>query len=164
VAYVDIVIPRLNPTPFLFVAYTHGVEDGLICNGNAFVSTNNSHNFENSLFYSTACLVGKELAPDLINKRCRAFIGFKDESKVLFEDSSYRKVFMDCDNYALKKFMMSDTTIEEAFEAMKKYYTTKIDHYLSIKDLLVAGDLVENREALVCLGDKNLKKEDLFIS
>jgi|GEM_PF-930325 len=163
VAYIDIAIPQINSNPFIFIAYTHGMDDGLKCSGDSFVSVDNCHHFINSLFYSTACLVGKKLAPELIDKGCKAFIGFKDESNVIFNEVSYRETFMECDNYALKMFMTSDKTVGESFNAMRNHYTNKIDHLMELgEDPLFIGALTANREALVCLGDKDLKKEDFF--
>lgn len=49
-AYIDVAIPKLNSNPFVFIAYTHGIANGLRCNGNSFVSLVNSHYFVNSLF------------------------------------------------------------------------------------------------------------------
>jgi hypothetical protein len=164
VAYIDIAIPQINSNPFIFIAYTHGIDDGLKCNGVSFVSTGNCHHFTNSLFYSTACLIGRKLAPELINKGCKAFIGFKEESEV-FQNASYRKIFIECDNYALKMFLTSDTTVEQSFNSMKNHYTNKIDHLMELgEDPLFIGALIANREALICLGDKNLKKENFFVS
>jgi hypothetical protein len=164
VAYIDIAIPRINSNPFIFVAYTHGVDDGLKCNGVPFVSVSNCRHFVNSLFYSTACLIGIKLAPELIDNGCKAFIGFKEESEV-FQNASYRQTFIECDNYALKMFMTSDTTVGKAFDSMKNYYTNKIDHLIELgEDPLFIAVLTANRESLVCLGDRNLRKEDLFLS
>lgn len=162
VAYIDINIPTLKPQPFIFIAYTHGKKDGLVCNGNSYVATTNSHHFENSLFYSTACLIGKELGPDLIDKRCKAFIGFKEESEV-FANEEYRNTFINCDNYAIKMLLTSNATVGEAFNSMKNHHTSIIDHLLEIgENPLYIGALTANRDALICLGNKDLKKEDLF--
>jgi hypothetical protein len=164
VGYIDITMPILNSKPFIFIAYTHGVDDGLRCNGDSFISVNNCQHFINSLFYSTACLIGKKLAPELINQGCKTFIGFKEASEV-FENASYRQIFIECDNFALKMFMISDTSIGESFDAMKNYYTNKIDRLMEFgEDPLYIASLIANREALICIGDKNLKKEDLFVS
>ncbi|KAA6318471.1 hypothetical protein EZS27_031525 [termite gut metagenome] len=164
VAYIDITISSLNTNPFVFIAYTHGVNDGLKCGGGSFVSTDNCQHFKNSLFYSTACLIGKELAPELINKGCKAFIGFNEKTTVIFENPSYRQIFMECDNFALKMFLTSDSSIGKAFNSMKNHYTNKIDRAIELgEDFVFTRFLRENRDALVCLGDKNLKKEDLFV-
>jgi hypothetical protein len=162
-AYIDTIIPQLNSKPFIFIAYTHGIDDGVRCNGSSFVSVDNCHHFVNSLFYSTACLIGKILASELIVKGCKAFIGFKEESEV-FQNTSHRQTFIECDNYALKVFMISDATIGQAFDSMKNYYTYKIDRFVELgEDPFFIGALTANREALVCLGNKNLKKEDIFV-
>jgi hypothetical protein len=163
-AYIDIQIPRLNSNPFIFIAYTHGIEDGLRCSGVLFVSTVNSHHFTNSLFYSTACLVGKKLAPDLINKGCKAFIGYMEESEV-FKNANYKQTFIECDNYAIKMLLtVPEATVGTSFTAMKNHFTNKIDRLQEMgESLLFTASLVANREALTCLGDKNLKKEDLFV-
>jgi hypothetical protein len=163
VAFIDIAIPRLNTNPFVFLAYTHGIDDGLRCGDGTFISIDNCHHFENSFFYSTACLIGKKLAPELISKGCKAFIGFKEESEV-FNNASYRQIFIECDNFAFKMFMTSDASIGESFGAMKNHYTNKIDRLIEFgEDPLFIGVLIANREALVCLGDNNLKKEDFFV-
>ncbi|GHT57595.1 hypothetical protein AGMMS50239_00190 [Bacteroidia bacterium] len=164
VAYIDVRIPQLNSNPFIFIAYTHGIEDGLRCSGDSFVSTANSHHFTNSLFYSTACLAGRKLAPDLINKGCKAFIGYMEESEV-FKNAIYKQTFIECDNYALKMLLIvPEATVETSFVAMKNHFTNKIDRLQEMGESpLFTASLVANREALICLGDKNLKKEDLFV-
>ncbi len=162
-AYIDISIPKLNSNPFIFIAYTHGIDDGLKCCGASFVSMNNCYHFANSLFYSTACLIGRKLAPELISRGCKTFIGFKEESEV-FQNASYRQTFIECDNYALKMFITSDTTVEQAFNSMKNHYTNKIDRLMEFgEDPLFIGALIANREALICLGNKKLKKSDFFV-
>lgn len=164
VAYMDITIPQINPNPFVFIAYTHGIDDGLRCDGVSFVSMDNCHHFANSFFYSTACLIGKKLAPELIRNGCKAFIGFKEESEV-FKKANYKQTFIECDNFAIKMFMTSNASIGRSFDAMKNHYTNKIDRFLELgEDIIFIGKLIENREALVCLGDKTLKKEDFIVS
>jgi hypothetical protein len=164
-AHINITLPQLNSNPFIFIAYTHGADNGLRCNGVSFVSVNNCRHFVNSLFYSTACHIGKKLAPELINNGCRSFIGFIEESEVAFENPDDRKVFIDSDNFGIKMFLTLNVTVGESFEAMKNFYTQKIDYYQeTLKSPIIASYLVANREALICLGDRNMKKEDLFLS
>jgi len=61
-------------------------------------------------------------------------------------------------------FLLEDITISEACTKMKNYYTQEIDRLTNFKDMLFAGHLVEARDSLVCLGNGNLKKEDLFLT
>lgn len=164
VAYIDTVIPLLNSNPFIFIAYAHGKDDALRCSGYSFVSKDNCHHFSNSLFYSTACLIGRKLAPELIDKGCKVFVGFNEETTVIFENPPYRRTFMECDNFAFKMFIISDSTIGQAFDAMKSYYTNRIDRAIELgEDILYISFLRENRDALLCLGDMDLKKEDFFV-
>ena len=163
VAYIDFTVPLLNPNPFLFISYNHGAEDSLKCAGISFVTIENCHHFTNSFFYSTACLIGKKLAPELIRNGCKTFIGFKETTEV-FEHVSYRQTFIQCDNFALKMFITSEATVGESFEAMKNYYTNQIDYFMELgEDINFISALSANREALVCFGDKDLKKEHLFV-
>ena len=105
------------------------------------------------------------MAPELINRGCRSFIGFTEETTVIFENPQHKEAFIECDNFALKLFMVSNTSIGQAFEAMKNHYTKKIDRAIELgEDILYISFLRDNRDALVCLGDKNLKKEDLYNS
>ncbi len=162
-AYIDIEIAKLNQQPFIFIAYTHGLDNCLKCGGNPFISIDNCHHFSNSLFYSTACLIGRKLAPELIKNGCKTFIGFKEESEV-FQSDRYKQIFIECDNYAIKMFLTSNNSIGDSFDSMKRNYTNKIDYLHQIgEDPLFIGSLIANRESLIFLGDKSLKKEDFFI-
>lgn len=114
------------------------------------------------MFYSTACLVGKKLAPDLINKGCKAFIGYKEEI-FAYKQNEKKEISKNCDNAGIMAFLSDDITIYEACERMKSYYTQQIDRLEDVKDMLFAGNLIHARESIVCLGDKNLKKEDLCV-
>lgn len=161
-AYVELVISKYSDKPFIFVAYTHGNEKALISQKKEFVSVQNSCSFKNSLFYSTACLVGKELAPSLIENDCKAFVGFTEESIVY--ESEYRKsVSINCENSIIEEFLCGDATLREAYNSMISYYNQQIDKFTEVNDMLFASNLVSNREALVLLGDENLKKEDFSI-
>jgi hypothetical protein len=156
--YIGSLISSYESNPFIFVAYSHGNEKALRCGGNSYVEKNvNTHKFKNSLFYAMACSTGKELGEDLIKKKCLAFIGYKNEISGFLGDSK-KNISINCDNVGIITFLSNDITIFEAFEKMKKYYTQQIDRLYEFKDMLFAGDLVENRESLVFFGEKNLKK------
>lgn len=155
----DDIISLTPENPFIFIAYTHGNSGALRCNGADFVSSQNSSNFVDSFFYSTACLTGEKLAQQLIDDGCKAFIGYRKES-MAFGSDHYKTIFINCDNSGIKALLDgSNVTIESAYEKMKKYITQQIDRLINIKDVMVASELVDNREALICLGDKTLMKE-----
>jgi hypothetical protein len=162
-AYIDMLIPQYQPNPFIFVAYSHGNERALCCGNNNYVEKDvNAHHFVNSLFYTTACSVGKELGAHLVENGCLAFVGY-DDTVSAYRLTEKKDISEKCDNAGIIEFLSADITIWEAYMRMRNYYTLQINKFENLEDMIFAGDLVEARDALVCLGDKNLKKEDLFI-
>jgi len=162
-AHIDILIPQYNSNPFIFVAYSHGNEKALYFGNCRYVEKDvNIHNFANSLFYTTACSVGKELGAHLIENGCLAFIGY-DETVSAYKLTEKKDISKNCDNAGIIEFLSDDITIWEAYMRMRNYYTQQINKFENLEDMMFAGDLVEARDALVCLGDKNLKKENLFV-
>jgi len=162
--YIDLTIPLYNVNPFIFIAYSHGDEKSLFCEKNSYVEKDvNAHLFTNSLFYTTACSAGKELGRHLVEQGCLTFVGYEKTINKYQKDDK-KEISINCDNFGIIAFLLKDITIFEAYFLMKKNYTQQIDRLNNVKDILFAADLVEARDALVCLGDKNLKKEDLFLS
>jgi hypothetical protein len=162
-AYIDITIPSYNTSPFIFVAYSHGNEKALCCGSNCYVEKDvNAHHFVNSLFYTTACSAGKELGNHLIEKGCLAFVGYKTEINA-YRQEGKKEISRNCDNAGIIAFLSENITIREAYKRMKNYYTQHIDRLFNVKDMVFAGNLVKARESLICLGNKDLKKEDLFL-
>lgn len=163
-AYMDLILPKYNSTPFVFVAYTHGDSDAILCQGAKVVNTHNSCQFSNSLFYSTACLTGRVLGHDLINKGCLVFVGYCEPS-IAFLQGEYRRLSIECDNFALKLWLSSDIEIDEAVSGMRSHYNEIIDElYENNEDPLYMGALVANREALICIGDISIKREYFYIT
>jgi len=72
---VNQMIDTLSNSPFIFIGYSHGTDDALLCKiqhnydsvndecifdkSEKYVSTNNLHKFENSFFYTWSCFSGK---------------------------------------------------------------------------------------------------------
>lgn len=154
-AYIDICIPQVNQNNFLFIAYSHGEPHRLIANGVLYVDLQlNAHLFVNSFFYSMSCHTGKALGPNLVNNHnCHAFIGYNDLAWIL--NGAYFQLSIDCDNYGLKQFI-SGAVLGDAFENMKKNFTIQIDILEQQGEIIFAGLLRKNRDALVFFGNKNL--------
>lgn len=164
IAAIGAAIQPYNPQPFVFIAYSHGVKYALRCNGDSYVSAGvNSILFANSLFFTNACLAGKDLGKDLIDNGCITFVGFEEEISA-FKADKYKSISIACDNAGLKYFFAQNVTINEAVRAMKQYYTNQIDRLESFKDMAFAGYLAAAREALVVKGDLELIKEQLYYS
>jgi hypothetical protein len=142
--------------PFIFVAYSHGLENALVCQGEGYVKANeNTSLFTQSVFYTNACLSGKILANDLIDNGCLCYIGYEESINVLLANPG---ISIKCDNYGIMLFVGGNLTIYEAFQAMKKYYTSESEK-LSFVD---AAELTYARDSLVFLGNKELKFTQLF--
>ena len=157
--FIELKISELKEEEKLcFIAYSHGNKNSVVCASEAYVRVNeNTHLFNNSIFYSNACLCGVELSIDLIEKGCKAFIGSKDETKVLLLDQNLSAKL---DNYALMIFIEQDKTIHDSYNAMLNYYDYEIDRLNDLEGGFGFGKaayLVEARDALVFKGDKSLK-------
>ena len=159
-AYIEIALSKkLKNRPFIFIAYTHGNEKALICQGNQYVNSENAYVFNGSLMYSMACLTGKTLGELLIESGCRTFIGYKESSWVFLQED-YKEITMNCEFSGLTCFFNNDLTIKECFDKMKSYYEYQINQLTSCADVLAISNLVANKEALVLLGDPNVKASD----
>lgn len=160
--YINKTTIKYNSKPFVYIAYSHGNSTQFGCNGIPYICSLNAGCFINSFFYSTACLTGKKIAYDLIDKGCKVFVGYKEPSHVFTKDE-YRKISINCDNYAIKMFLLMDVTIGEAVNSMKRYITREIDKLdAKAEDPIYISALIANREALVCLGDSSIKKDDIY--
>lgn len=147
-----------NDDVFYFVAYSHGNNNSLVSDKNPYVKVGvNTHLFKNSVFYTNACLCGRELKSDLILNGTKTFIGYKEETNVLLQDAHLSAKL---DNYALLLFIESDRTIHEAYISMLDYYDHEIDKLNDLEKGLGYGKaayLTDARDALVFDGDKNYK-------
>lgn len=160
--YIDKTTRQYNSKSFVYIIYSHGNANEFRCAGMPYICSSNANNFINSFVYSTACLTGKKLAHDLINNGCKTFVGYKEVSYAFL--GKYRDISINCDNYALKMFLLMDVSIEEAVNSMKKYITQQIDKLdKNYENPLYTARLAANREALICIGNTLLKKEDIFI-
>ena len=160
-AYFDIVLSEFKNIPFIIIAYTHGNENSLVANGSRFITVDNDTSFfNNSFFYTNSCLSGKVLGPELIKQNCKVFIGY-DSTITAFKNEN-SNISLKCDNIGILLFLTSDITAYDAYFAMIKLYTQEYDKLLANGDPLSAGLLIQNREALVFYGEKELKKEDFM--
>lgn len=163
-AYIDISLVNYEFTPFLFIAFTHGSQKGLTSKGNVFVSTEKNYTlFNKSFVYANSCLAGLKLGPHLISCGCKAFIGYENEIYA-FIDREHEEISVKCDNSGLKAFYTQGITAFEAYESMQTYYSNQINRLTQFGDMFRAAILVNARESLVFHGDRELKKDDLFLT
>ncbi|MGB1243221.1 MAG: hypothetical protein ACPG49_11910 [Chitinophagales bacterium] len=89
----------------------------------------------------------------------KAFIGYNEDTEAVLAES-FRKYSVRCDNYVLILFL-NDYPLKTAVSIAKAYYTKVIDKIYEVNPL-IAASLVRNREALVLIGDGDLRLDDLF--
>ena len=90
-----------------------------------------------------------------------AFVGFTEESNA-FCKVDEQEIFIRCDLACLFSFLGNEgKTLRDAMTDAISYYNMQIDKLDSFWDVLFKGALIENREALTLLGNKDLKREDL---
>lgn len=147
-------LPQYNNSPFLFITFTHGSETEILKEGNIpFLSTTiNVELMKNSFSYCFACYAGKTLGPAVIAHGGLCFVGYKNE---IYTHTGYFPEFSTCLLKGLQSFLMGKD-IRASIEEMKEAYNRQIDS-LYEKDYLVASLLLENRDALVVYGNKDLK-------
>lgn len=161
-SYVNDSLPAVcGDKPFVFTVFSHGNEKACVAGGQNYVDEQNLDKFKNTLFYSTACLNGKELGQKLIESGCTAFVGFTAESNALSVDD-HSEIFMRCDLACLFSFLGNEgKTLKEAMADSEAYYNREIDKLDSFWDVVAKGLLIENRDTLKVFGNTDLKREDL---
>lgn len=153
-------IDTLNGVSYVFVALSHGDECYLASsNDEDYVDCSNVNHFSNSLFFTTSCLTAVKLGPNLIKKGSHCYLGCNTETSVSFED--HWDKYVECENFFLKKFLLTNCTIEEAFKEMIGCYNRVIDELINLNEIFVAMELIGNRDSFVILGDTSLTKTDL---
>lgn len=161
--YIEIKVKEVNSNSFCFVAFSHGNEKAVTCGNEEYVKTNeNTHLFNNAVFYTNSCSSGKHLGKDLINKGCKAFMGYDNPINAFLWDEN---LSVKIDNYALFLFIEKDISLFHAYHSMLKYYDTEIEKLEELDggiiDLGRASELIFARSSLVFYGDKELKMRDL---
>lgn len=142
-------IHTANKASFIFVAYSHGTETGqLNSSAGVYLSPVVNHtNFKNSFVYTVSCHSGNVLGNSLIQNGCLCFLGYKN----LFHYWDGYKCFPDCANHGFFLFMEKVRT-KVIYQSMIDEYNKKIDE-LYLENSFVASLLLENRDALVHLGN-----------
>ena len=131
-------------TNHFFIAYSHGNKTSLTCSGEAYVKLGqNSTNFQQSFFYTTACLAGVELGKLM---QSLVFVGFDKE---ISHSITYQDIFVKCDNAILKAFLSKDITAYDAYNQALAYYNQEIDKLSTFKDFTTHSLLLKARESLV---------------
>jgi hypothetical protein len=145
------IIPSFNNKNFVFVALSHGSEDGKhLMGGDNYVNENNSFLFNNSFFYSTSCHIGKQLGNILFNNGCKCFIGYTNSVKAPISGGLV-DLYVECELYALKKFYLTTKSIGDLFEEMILFIDNKFLELANGSDIVDAMVLLDNKNSMVLI-------------
>jgi len=153
-------VKNFNSKPFLFVNFSHGIEDKLLQNAsNEFLSlTINIECTQNAFVYCYACKAGKVLGKEICNDETLCFIGY-EEDVIIQEFFNAKDAFVDCATFGLRSFVNGSTS-KQVFNSIKEKHTKYIDEFY-IRDMLTASLFMQNRDALCIYGNLNLSITDL---
>ncbi len=150
-------------SPFIFIAYAHGVEDALLIGTERYLHLENSYFFAETIFYACGCLSAQKLMPKLRSERCRVVLGY--DAKISSNNPECDPVFQDCENAFLSNFLTTSDTVQDSLKYMYKKYNEMGKYLRSTYDSFTAGVLEGNLAAfkLNCSEeDKNMTKEDFL--
>lgn len=159
----DIVVPikaRLyNEAPFFFTSYSHGSKTELLQNGNTpFISEEIANDcLRNSFSYCFACEAGAVLGNILCEQEALSFIGYNNVVKIQ-KYFGAELSFVDCAVSGIQRFVEGGTT-GETLKSMKDKYTECMDEFYKI-DMIVSTFFMDNRDALILHGNKDLTIND----
>lgn len=155
-------ITGFEERPFIFVAFSHG-DCGYLTSKNygQYVNSGNSYFFASSLFYTNACYSAGELSQALLRAKCTVFVGYRNEVR-LPTDEEIDQHFIECENYAIAEFLSTDKQIGECFSEMEVLYRKQIKELEDIGDIINAGRLGLNLNALSLESNINVSRNDFF--
>lgn len=146
---------KCNNSKFLLVSFLHGSDDALYLSKKEVISPHNAYFLSNAFCYTFSCHCGKNLAQILLDNGACTFWGYIDNVSVIVDNEDD---FADLAVSGLRHFYCNKT-VGEAYDAVKKEYTSKIDA-LYKTDYFCAATLMYNRDSMILLGDKNLAIND----
>ncbi len=155
---INILAACKSENPFIFVGLSHGNESQLITENEAYVKAENVFHFRNSFFYSTACRTASKLGISLIDNGCSCYVGYNKDSWASTEE--FYSVFIECENYCLSEFIISDKPIKDVFDEMLDFFDSKIDLLTQQNEIFAAIDLQNNKDNLVLFGNESLRITD----
>lgn len=153
-------LSKVNQQGFLFLGFVHGTPDSMVINGaERFVSTtSNYYLFTNSFIYTFSCYNGTELADILLMNGASVFWGY---SKQVWVCHAYHDEFKKAALTGYCHFLNGDSA-SIAYDRMIDDMNVQIDAMYET-DMIVASTLLENRDALVLKGNKELTISDLVL-
>ncbi|CAM3972711.1 hypothetical protein MUGA111182_19885 [Mucilaginibacter galii] len=159
---VTVKINEFEQKPFLFAGYSHGNCDQLLTDNGVFVCADNSASFKDAIVYTTACGAAENLGGTLINEGCVSFIGYHDYS-LAPTNEDFNDLFIECENFALKRFITEDITYGDAFDSMLQKFDDEMVNMYQANEIITAMELLHNRERIDIQGDEYKKFSSLHV-
>ncbi|WP_299884234.1 hypothetical protein [uncultured Lacinutrix sp.] len=152
-------IDSFNGNNFVVIGLMHGNDEQIGTENEVFVDADNIDHLDGSLFYTPACSTAIILGKSLEDV-AETFVGCNEITLSTYE--KYNDIYIDCENYCIKEFLNSELNIETCFNNMINYFDEQIELLSEENDeILVAMELINNRDAFRLLGNRELTKTDL---
>lgn len=148
--YISSIVDQQGDEDFLFVAFSHGGDDELVCTNvnEPYISSDiNTAIFGDKIVYTYACNAGSKLGNALVNNGAKAFVGYTEEVWATYD---IFEAVADCATHGIN-VILDGRSLEECINEMKGKYTSEYTKALENGDLIGAGYLLESREALVLI-------------
>ncbi|MEO9476762.1 MAG: hypothetical protein ABJG41_14565 [Cyclobacteriaceae bacterium] len=156
-------VDSLDQNRFVFVGLLHGNDEQLLTDNDVFVDVEDIDHLSNSFFFSPSCSTANKLGSELIDKGCLCFIGCIRETYATYED--YYDIYIKCETECLRCFLVTGVSIESSYNQMMSLFDEQIALLSEENDeILVAMELIGNRDSFVIMGNRELRKSDLVSS
>lgn len=151
----------MGQNPFLFISYSHGSDTELLRNGETPILSlaKDIGWLKGSSAFCFACYSGKELGPALIRNGAISFVGYNSQIKIQKYFCALES-FIEC-AVSVVKYFLSGLKLQDSFNKSKEDYTKCVDHFYTI-DVVVATFFIEDRDAMVLLGKKNISIREFY--
>ena len=156
-------IAALQNNNFIFIGLSHGNKRQLLTDNDAYVNIDDIGHFAGSMYYSPACKTAKKLGVELINNGCIVAIACRKNTFATYPD--FYDVYIECENHCLKEFLTKNISIQTAYESMMAYFDDKVVKLLENHgdEILVAMELMQNKDAFTILGNSQVTKSDFQV-
>jgi hypothetical protein len=131
---------------YVVTIYAHGKDDKIIDNSeNDLINIDDARSsYNNAIVYSTSCYSANQLGIEMHKYGCKFFFGYSEKSYVCM---SSKDIFIELDNFALKKIFLNNTIDGQTiYEETNTFFENKLEEMRDINPL-VAPLIMHNKES-----------------